>query len=638
MIEEQDDGHGAAPTEPAAPDYQPLQLEEPQDGGDADDDAGEGLKGFPNPPLAECPVVPLGWYGAKVVFAMPEGEIRQEAAAKVGQMLTTDIFVSEAGRAFLTYWRDKKDKFHRELAVAWFNRHCRSAGYWDNSREVRLLGVWPGEDQIPVVHLGDEVWAFAGKKIAKASIAEMMRAKTGPLYRVQPPAPRPIKAATAADGAWVREQLNLWAFEALDDEGLTGADVVAGWLLPALLGALASFRVHIIAFGPPGAGKTTMVKFTRDLASSNAGPVLDSFSEAGFRADISGMARAAFLDEAEASSTGHGPGPVEQALGVLRRMATGDGSMRKQGGGDGGVTTQTAVGAVMLGAVTPPKLESADASRMVEVRLRPLPPLPQGGGDPDVQIREARERARKLAPALLGRALANAGRFRADVAVMKAALRRSGQSPRAADLVATLAAGRRLLLTDDPLDDAVADEEVRFWAPLIYQRQTQDVVTNVGSDAFAHLMAAESSVYRSDHRLTIGAMVERRAKGDRGYIEGLKGYGLQVWEDGDDPFWEAASRRPKGDGPFLIVANKHPALDKIFGSTRWGDWRRSLSFLDDLGEAFQTYATKPLRYMAGQKARGLAIPLTPMLDNLAGGSRTSVVPTSVPGEDIDWKR
>lgn len=634
-----DDGREAAGSDGASPaDYQPLQLEEPQDGGDADNDSGEGLKGFPNPPLAECPVVPLGWYGNKVVFAMPEGEIRHEVAAKIGQMMTVDIFASEASRSFLTYWRDKKDKFHRELAVVWFNRHCRAAGYWDNSREVRLLGVWPGEDQVPVLHLGDEVWTFAGKKIDKRSIAEMMRARTGPLYRVQPPAPRPVKPATAADGAWIREQLNLWAFEQLDDEGLTGADVVAGWLLPSILGAVAPFRVHIIAFGPHGAGKTTMVKFARDLASANAGPVLDSFSEAGFRADISGMARAAFLDEAEASGEGHGPGAVEQALGLLRRMSTGDGSVRKQGGGDGGVTTQTAVGSVMLGAITPPKLESADASRMVEIRLRPLPPIPQGGADPDALVRQAREKARKLAPALLGRALANAGRFRADMAVMKAALRRSGQSPRAADLVATLAAGRRLLLSDEPLTEDLAEDEVRFWAPLIYQRQAQDVVTNAGSDAFAHLMAAESSLYRSDRRLSLGAMVERRAKGERDYIDVLKGYGLLVWEDGDDPFWESTGRPPKTAGPFLIVANKHPALAKIFAGTRWGDWRRTLSFLDDLGDGFQTYATKALRYGAGLKQRGLAIPLTPLLDNLVGGFRSTAVPTDVPEEDVDWSR
>ncbi|WP_236632170.1 ATP-binding protein [Caulobacter sp. BP25] len=634
-----DDFGGEAPAqdagEPAG--YERLNLVEPEDGGDADDDTGKGLKGFPNPEVEECPVVPLGHYGGKVVFAMPEGEIRHEAAAKIGQMLRGDIFASEAGSSFLTYWRDKADKFHRELAAIWFVRKCREAGYWDANREVRLLGVWPGAEGAPVLHLGDEVWLFGGKKVEKRSVADMMRAKSGPLYRVKPPAPRPATRATAADGAWVREQLDLWAFEDLDGEGLTGADILAGWLLPALLGAVAPFRGHLILFGPPEAGKTTLIKFMRELASALAAEVLDSFSEAGFRADISGMARPAFLDEAEAASDGNGPGPVEQALGVLRSMATDRGMVRKQGGMDGGTLTQTAVGAVMLGAVTPPKLESADATRMVEIRLRPIPRTPEGGKDSSSDVKTARERARKLAPALLGRALLGAGRYLEDVATIKAALRRAGESPRTGDLVSMLAAGRRLLLFDKALTPEEADEEVVFWSPLIRQRLAQDGVKNVGAEAFAHLMAAESSLYRSDRRLSIGAMVERLVKGDRDYVDVLKGYGLQLWEDSDPQAWEAARGGPQGrPGPFLIVSNSHPALEKIFAGTRWRDWRRSLSILDDLGDAFRTWPTKPLRYGAGVKQRGLAIPLTPLLDGVPGGGRTRVVPTSVPEEDIVW--
>lgn len=639
------DDHGEGPEAPAPnlrPAYDPVQFGEVRDMEDAEGDTGEGLKGFPNPPLDESPVVPLGHYAGRVVFAMPEGEVRNEAAAKIGQMLRNDIYASEAGASFLTYWRDKKEKFHRELCAIWFVRQCRSAGYWDSNRVIRSLGVWPGEDGAPVLHLGDEVWLYGGSKIEKRSIVEMMRIGSGPLYRIQPPAPRPVKAATVADGAWVREQLDLWNFEGLGVEGLTGADIVAGWIMPALLAAVAPFRGHTVVYGPAGSGKTTLVKFVRDLASALAGPVIDSFSEAGFRAEISGMARPAFLDEAEASADNHGPGVVEQALGILRRMATGDGSVRKQGSADGGTTTQTAVGAVMMGAITPPKLDSADASRMVEIRLRPIaPPDPQvGGGDPDAAIEAARERARKLAPALLGRALLGAKRYRADIVALKAALRRSGESPRSADLLAMLAAGRRLLLFDTPLDEAGADDEVLFWAPLLVQRRANDVVTNVGADAFAHLMSAESTVYRSDRRLTLGTMVERLAKGEREYIELLKGYGLQLWETGNDPAWESASGGPQGrPGPFLIVSNKHPALEKVFGPTRWRDWRRSLSFLDDLGDDHRTWSTKPLRYGAGVKQRGLAIPLTPLIDRLsdtAMADRSRGVPTSVPGEDVDW--
>ena len=49
---------------------------------DAEDGTERSLGVFPNPPAAESPVIPLGFVGGKVVFAMPEGEIRTELAAK----------------------------------------------------------------------------------------------------------------------------------------------------------------------------------------------------------------------------------------------------------------------------------------------------------------------------------------------------------------------------------------------------------------------------------------------------------------------------------------------------------------------------------------------------------------------------
>ena len=624
-----DDGMDERPAEAVS--YEPIAL-----GGmeDAPEGTEAKLKGFPNPDIKESPVVPLGFFGSKVVFAMPEGELRSEQASKVGQMLRTDIFACAAGAAFMTYWRDAEDKFQREAAAIYFVRKCREAGLWDPARPVRGLGVWPGEAGALMLHRGGEVWKFqSGKKVERKSIADMMREKGAAIYQLKPAAPAPGKPSTIADGAKVRAWFDMWRFEAIGLDGLSGADVLAGWLMASLLGAVAPFRGHVIINAMAGSGKTTLVHFIHALLSALAGPVLDSFSEAGLRSDLSGNARPVLLDEAEASASAFGPGVVEQALALLRRMATGAGSTRKQGGGDGGTMTQTAVGAALMAAINPPKLTSQDGTRMVEVRLLSLgkgPPRP-GPQVTDDDIEVARLEAEKLAPKLLGRAMLGARRYKADVAAIKAALRRAGQEPRAADLIAMVAAGRRLLLHDKPLDEAGADAEVAFWRPLISQREAAEVVTNPGADAFAHLMAAETSQYRSDRRLTIGIMVERLVAGERDYIEPLKGYGLQTWEDvGPDG-------RP---GPWLIVSNHHPALEKIFAGTVWGNWRLSLSYLDELGDDHKTWATKPLRYGAGVKQRGLAIPLTPLLERFAGqssGDRSTSVPPTVPGEAVDWE-
>jgi hypothetical protein len=642
-IEAFDDEPAPEPAAAATSDYVPLKLESDEEADETDE---KDLGAYPNPPLEECPVVPLGHYGNKVVFAMPEGEIRHEAASKVGQMLRTDIFACVPGVIFLNNWRDKKEKLHRELAVIWLVRKCREAGYWDTNRTTRSLGVWPGSGDVVMLHLGDQVWTFGSDGIVKRSIVEMMRERSGPLYKIAPPAPRPAKPARTKVGDWIRECLSLWNFEPIGPDGLDGGDILAGWLMAALLGGVAPFRGHMIVYGSHGAGKTTLVQFIHALASTIAGELLNSFSDAGFRSDISGLARPVFLDETESSaSTGHGPGPVEQAIVVLRRMSTGDGSKRKQGGGEnGGSTTQTALGSALLGAITPPKLETADASRFFEVRLRPLasPKLDASGApiDMDAHLKAMMAEAKRLAPAIFGRAVVGADRYRADVSMIKAALVRTGEKPRSADLVAMVAAGRRLLLHDKPLDAAGADAEILFWKPLLAQRQASEIITNVGADALGHLLAFETSVHRNDRKVSIGLMVERLVAGDRDYVEMLKTYGLQVWDEGHGTIiWEAGDGGPQGrPGPWLIVANNHPQLKRIFAGTRWDDWRRALGFLDDLGADYATWTTKGLRYGTGVKQRGLAIPLTPLLDRLSPSSsdRSGGVPATRSGHAVDF--
>jgi len=605
----------------------------------------KGMGAFPNPDVSESPVVPLGFTLGKVVFAMPEGEIRMEPAAKIGAMLRTDIYACAAGQNFLTYWRGSDDKFMRDLATVWFVRACRASGLWDSGRPVRSLGVWPGEGDGVVLHAGDEIWRIAapsGSKGAKpevVSIIEALRDRRGPMYRLRPPAPRPGKAISASEGQWIRDQLDLWRFEAIGDDGLTGADVTAGWTAAALLGAVAPFRGHLMINAMAGAGKSTLVAFIHALQSALTGDVIDAFTDAGFRNDLAGMARPVLLDEAEGTPGTHGPGAVEKALETLRRMSTGQGGTRKQGDIGGGSVTQTAVGAVLMAAINPPRLGPQDASRILELRLMPLSgaDLAQDVAKPRTVSRAALEEvkaaAKALAPGLLGRVLAGAWRYRSDVDELDAAFARAGQSPRTGDLIAMVAAGRRLLLFDAPLTPEEADAEVRFWAPLLAQREAAEVVSNPGADALAHLMAADSGLHSGGERKTLGELINASTRNGDDYGNALKTYGLRVFADA------GPDGRP---GPWLFVANHHPKLEAIYRGTVWGDWRRALAYLDGLGPDHRTWRTKPLNFGVGVKQRAIAIPLTPWMGErppMAAGItplRSSTVPPTVPEEDVDW--
>ena len=598
---------------------------------EADPDTERRLGAFPNPPLDECPVVPLGFDGPRLIFAMPEGEIRIELASKIGSMLRTDIMACEAGQSFLVYWRDGDDKFQRDLATVWFVRRCRAAGKWDSRRVQRSLGVWPGGAGEVVLHRGGEIWRYGPDGgVDVVSIVNALRDRSGPIYLLRPPAPRPGEAIAAADGAWIRSHLNRWRFNEIGDDGLTGADLVMGWIGSAMLGAVAPFRGHLLINALPGSGKTTLLAFIEALVSALAGDVINSFTEAGFRAEITGMARPALIDEAEASGGDHGPGPVEMVLGYLRLMATGAGANRKQVGSDAGQGAQTAVGSVLMAAASPPKLDSALATRVAEVKLLPLnrSDLPEDEPGPematDEQLADAVKRARKLAPGLLARVLESAGRYREDVALIKAALLRAHQSARTADLVAMMAAGRRLLMDDDPLTPMSAEAEVAFWTPLLDMRERAEAVTNPGADALAFLLHTDSGLQQTQ-RKSLGELIESELAGEKAYPEILKAHGLRVY---------LGPGKDGREGPWLLIANHHPGLDRIFARSPWGDHRKTLEYLDALGPEHQTWPTKPMWFGLAKKSRALAVPLTPWLEKPI--RVPAAVPGSVPGEAYDF--
>lgn len=596
--------------------------------------ADDAAKVWVDPELADCPVIPLGYYGAKVVFALPEGELREEPASKISGMLKTDIFVSVPGQVFLSAWNDPEDgKFKAQTAAIWFNRQCRAAGKWDTARPQRGYGLWPG-DEGPILHVGGALGrGVGGRKPEWTPIAQALRETggTGPVWLLQPPHPRPDKAAGRDVAETLRKHLKKWKFRELEPGGLTGADVVLGWHGQALLGACTPFRAHVMVIGGRGAGKTTLSRLMQAAGSANAGDLLDSFSEAGLKNSLSGEARAVYLDEAEPSPDGNGP--VERAMEILRRMATGDGSRRAQGDTGGRVNSMTAVGAAWLGSILPVPLGEAMATRVVEVRLNPLGKA-KGGADDD--LKAAIAWARDASGAMLARAIRDFDRFRSDVSRLKAALGEMGQDPRGADLVAVLAAGRRLMLFDQPLDEETAAEEARAWAALITVRTESSNLVNPGQACLQRLFSVNSGKHEKDRHLTISEVIQRCLAPDdpagfgpdkAHFGDVLKAHGLRL---------ENNPRTAERPGPWLLVSNNHDALRRAFAGSHYGDWRGALGYLEDLGPEYAAQTLpKPVRFGMHQ-SRALAVPLTPWLEGpvAVGVDRAAPTPFDAP----EWRR
>lgn len=580
--------------------------------------AGAGV--YVDPKVEDCPVIPLGFDGGKVWFALPEGELRCEHASKISGMLRTDIFVSVAGQAFLANWRDPDDEFKAQAATIWFNRACRAAGKWDANRPQRGYGLWPSADG-PVLHVGDAVGRWPFGKSDWTPIADALRG-TGSraIWLLRPPTPRPGKPATIADGEALRDHLKKWRFAAMGAGGLSEADALLGWQGVAWLGAVPGFRPHISVSGGAGTGKTTLSRLMQAVGSANGGELLDTFTDAGIRNSLSGEARGLYLDEAEPSADG--AGPVERVMEVLRRMSTGDGSSGRKGDIGGKSVNTSAIGAAYLASIFPVALGDAMATRMVEVRLRPLGKA-KGGADED--LKAAIDWARETSPAFLSRAIREAGRFKADVAVMKTALGEAGQMPRGADLVAALAAGRRMLLFDQALTIETARDEVTLWSALIRGREETSAAQNPGQGCLSRIWAINSGQHVRDRHLTIGEMVTEEMQSVGFHEKVLKTFGLKV-ENG-----HAGGERP---GPWLIVSTNHPHLARQLAGTEYSNWRGVLEHLGDLGEAYAPRHLGSAVRFGMHQSRAIAVPLTPWLDKpvVVGVDPKAATPFDAP----DW--
>jgi hypothetical protein len=123
--------------------------------------------------------------------------------------------------------------------------------------------------------------------------------------------------------------------------------------MAALLGAVAPFRGHLLVNAWPGRGSPPW--WSSSTRCSRRWPATSSTASPKPACATTWPAwpgRCCWTRRRRAPGT-HGPGPVERALELLRRMSTGKGGTRKQGDIGGGTVTQTAVGAVLLAAINP---------------------------------------------------------------------------------------------------------------------------------------------------------------------------------------------------------------------------------------------------------------------------------------------
>lgn len=538
----------------------------------------------------ECPVVALGHHDGRYFFLSASGEKRVMSVRDMTANGLLSLFAGDSAWLVTHYPAVDKmgneiDDFVPRLVVGYLIRACERAGVFDPDMRLRGRGVWrglPGADGRPaaVVHVGDRVGRVDGGTVYWNQ----------PGWRegavVYPSAPRmdpPLfdAQATVEHGQMLLEHFRLWKFIDPAD-----ADLFLGWSAVALLSGYPKWRAHAQVAAEHGAGKSALCELMEALCGPMGVP-MNGFSEAGVRQALSDEARVVLLDEAEGDATG----AMQQVIGLIRRMSGSTGANVSKGSPGGLVQRFTVIGCALMAGINPPPLAPQDRSRILRFDILKATSDPTAAARVDAAIAWAR----KMSGRFRARVLLGAQRFAGAVDAYRAALMAAQCDGRQADVLAVALAGRDLLLYDDPPDSDSMEEVVGTLAVRIAAMRADDREDNDAQQCLNHLMTFIPDHWRSGTRATVGdliAVARTEPKGDGENGKALRTYGMRVEMD-------------EGGTPFLLVANRHGGLRRIFHGTRWaeGGWVGTLRRLGT-----DVTATEETKRFAGGVSRATRIP------------------------------
>jgi hypothetical protein len=338
-----------------------------------------------------------------------------------------------------------------------------------------------------------------------------------------------------------------------------------------------------------GSGKTWLCEMIGYVIGRK--PV-NNFSEASVRQGGSDEARGILLDESESG------GRFEPVIELIRHMAAKGGATVQRGSPDGQTKAYTIIASVFMAAINPPALKPEDRSRITELELLSIPNRsPEETAKQELRVQKAMEWVEAMGPALRARAYAGYRRYIANFSAWRAAFQALGATPRQADQLGALLAGRDLMLSDEETIVEAAMEASVAFQPMINQIKLEEAENSNAQRCLNHLFSYMAEAWSGGNKATLGQLVLNALGHDETSTNSklaLPSYGLRV----ESPGLLLSE-------PCLLVANSHGALAKIFRDTPWKDgaWGRALKNLRGVDSW-----PHPVQF-AGAKSRAKLIPM-----------------------------
>jgi hypothetical protein len=496
----------------------------------------------------------------------------------------------------------------------------RDEPHWRGEDCIRGLGVWPGDDDDLVVHLGNTL-QVRGQR-------ERPGRRDDFVYPVRHTRPAPATSRQSAGPDGPGEELlgllRCWRWRRPDVDPI----LLAGWIAASFLCGALRWRPQAWLAGQRGTGKSTLMGLIASvLHRGEYARLVADATAPSIRAALVHDAAPVLHDEAEPSEDNS---KLNAKIELMRLAASGGHIMRATV--DQQVIMQQARFMALLASVIRPPLKAQDASRIVFLDLAKNP----GGRAPDLREDALHDLGRRI----FRRMVDGWPQFRDQLLTWRDALMARGMDARGADQYGTLLAAADLLLHDGAPDSDTLD----LWCTPV-ATATQDERAEERPEwrwCMDHLTSAIAPQWRSGEQRSVGMLVAiaagrevmtdetgkdiRPTRADQqDAARALATMGLR-WIPSEDEKKRAIRKRLPGDGDIptgdqlghLAIANAHASLAHVFRGTHWqsrsgasGGWKAAL------GDAPGASAAPSIRF-GGVTSRAVLVPIDLVLDGGEG--------------------
>lgn len=425
-------------------------------------------------------------------------------------------------------------------------------------QRIRGRGCWIDKDDV-VFHAGNELM-LNGKATPIQSFNSRVRAIYEGSLEI------PVDSGDGADDHAARRLLDLCNL--LCWERPLSGYLMAGWLAIAPICGALLWRPHLWVSGPSGSGKSwILANVISSIVGDSAIHVQGETTEAGLRQKIGSDALPVVFDEAEAEDK-RGQQRIEGVL-VLARQASSESKARiTKGSASGGSIDYMVRSCFLFASIGVAAVKKADVSRITVLQLR------KNNGPGSAEHFEiikalAADTVQKddYSSQIRARSLRNAKTLRENAETFtKAALQFTGDK-RSADQVGTLLAGAFSLISTKLVNEGFAK---KWMSEKDWTGFKSEEIDNDENQCLAHLFSA-SIRYELDDRGVTRSVSEA--------VQLIQSPRITTNDKTRDDTLEALRRHGIliKDGR-AIVANRHPALERIFADTHWAGakWRQWL--------------------------------------------------------------